>query len=174
MIPVNFEFRRDIEPIPPLPPFLRPPTKSPPTLFECARLRVKGLLLTHLSSEWTRIWLEGHSRSYQFNFSKVAESVQCTLNFLTQGGHLPEGILVTLDLRDDLRKIVFSLDPSAPWTRFMNIIHPSNSRRYSHPRFFARMYVLFSLCAPTVPLFQMIPSRPPVSVEAWVGIMNIE
>ena len=173
MIAINYVFDAGIGAVPFSPPAHQTPVRNPPSLFEYSRLKVKKLLLTRLSAEWTRIWIDGQFESYQYNFIKFASSVQLTVDYLSRG-EIPDSVASALALRGDLQKIVTALSVSAPWTRFMNIIHPTNSRKFSNPRFFARMYVLFSLSTPFSPFPHSLVERPPVSVETWFGIMDIE
>ena len=56
----------------------------------------------------------------------------------------------------------------------MNVIQPTNSHKFSNPRFFARMYVLFSLSSPFSSFPHSLIEKPPVSVRTWFGIMDLE
>ena len=97
-------------------PLCRTPARSPPSLFECSRLKVKELLLSHLSADWTRIWSESRFRSYRYNLIDIASSIQLTLSFLSRG-EIPHSVSNALALRDDLQRIASALGIAAPWTK---------------------------------------------------------
>ena len=174
MEPVNFVFR----PFPQAKPF--DPLNSqcvknnPLTLFECSRRKVKSSLLTHLSAEWKCIWTRGQLKTFRSNFIEFAGVIQKTLDFLSFGNQIPLSISDALDLTDDLRKICYALDANAPWTRFMEVTHPSNAKQFAHPRFFARIYVLFCFGAFSPPFSHAPPGSLPISVETWVGMMGMK
>ena len=96
-------------------------------------MKVKSLLLSHLSAEWRRLWIEGQLKPFQCNFIDFVELVNQIVSFLSAGDQLPPCVSVTLGMCVDLNRMIHALDASAPWTQLMNIVHPRVARSYSHP-----------------------------------------